>query len=1371
MKLTCPSKSQLREFLEGAVSDAEADEISDHVGDCSSCDGVLSTLENEQGDVLNELRNGLQFESLLVEPELQQLRNTARLPQIDKTTTPDVQPSNEKRIRDYRLVRKIGEGGMGTVYQAIHVHLGKSVALKILPVDKLQSQQSVDRFRQEMRAVGRVNHPNVVSASDAGTVDGQHFLVMELVEGADLDRIIHDRGPLDVADACEIVRQAALALQHAHDERLVHRDVKPSNIMLAVDGSVKLLDLGLAGLNNSEVESANDVIGNDRLTSFGQIMGTLDYMAPEQITASPLVDGRADVYALGATLFQLLTGRTPCGDRSEETPERIEAVLHNPPLDITSLRSDVSEELGTLLLKMLAKSADDRPQTASDVASALEIFSSDSDLVALAEACRTSLDIPSADIDVTDDVSFVVPQSAALSAPKEVVNVRRPKMAVALLGFVSLLAAIVYYIQTDKGIVRVEVLNPTFKVTIAGQTVTVKEGSNKPIELRPDEHDLVVKQGDTELVTDAFELRRNDKVAFKVQLLKGDVVITKDGKVSKSMPFPGKKPVKPVATKPDSTPMSTVPVRVLSGQGGKLTFSVMTPDGRWSMTGADDNIARIWDLKSKQETPRFVLKGHKRKVTWVSVSEDGKRAATASYDGTARVWDLTTQQTIAVLPAGRTGSGALYGEKGRSYDVSLNCVALSPNGRWVVTGDIRMTAILWDMNADEPEKSAKFLERRETTHFNYEGSRRWVQISPDGKWVATGSGDHVAQLWNLQAEDPTASPIVLKGHKRSMVNKVMFSGDSRWVATGGWDEFAQLWDLKAAEPAASPIVLSGLKKALSFVRFSANSARVFVGDIATVHMRELNSKLGTVKPIEMKVDKSYLRSVVVSPTGNWVRTIDTNKKVQLWDLNAAEPGSLAKMQYLKSPPDYDATAVRRFVTMNDDAKLRWWEMRFDAQQNADKETKPTAKEKSAISKVLTLSNPKGAHIIAMSDDHKSLAVAWRGERIQLWDVAKNQAIAPPARVDFDCARLGFARQRSVAYTMDFGGKLRLWDTRTGKLIGEPLSVRTGESSGFAPDFSPKGDLMVMEGKPGCVQFWDLSNGKPTAITQPIGTDRYLNDFKLSSDGKWCLVQTRPPYNDSNRRWSVLGYMMVGSTTVWDPKTGKKVAGPFTDNIDGFVYSAKNQFLMTFENDKDEIQSEAVIRFTGDQNWPIVRRIKVPARAALAKWIDDDRLLILGSQKGVRFGKPGEVPVVYVLPLNEKEPKISVVSPKDYFVRDVVLTHDGQHWVGIDPRSISCWKIGDKKPLWTRDLPRKTTRRRLLTGDGDWVMFHVRGGPAIVFTQADGEELLRKDKVTYAETKGPYVLICDDSGAEVWRDETSSSNRPAIIRLDLSSSAR
>ena len=196
MQLKCPSVDCLRDFLDGSIDDAEASKISSHVVECPGCDGVLSSLESEHGDVLETIRQGVQTENILREPEFEELRNTILVRQSDTDTTPNIdgQPTKGQRLRDYRLIKKIGEGGMGTIYQAVHVHLAKHVALKILPEDKLRSKQSVARFRQEMRAVGRVNHPNVVSASDAGTTDGHHFLVMELVQGADLARIIHDRG-------------------------------------------------------------------------------------------------------------------------------------------------------------------------------------------------------------------------------------------------------------------------------------------------------------------------------------------------------------------------------------------------------------------------------------------------------------------------------------------------------------------------------------------------------------------------------------------------------------------------------------------------------------------------------------------------------------------------------------------------------------------------------------------------------------------------------------------------------------------------------------------------------------------------------------------------------------------------------------------------------------------------------------------------------------------------------------------------------------------------------------------------------------------------------------------------------------------------
>ena len=193
----------------------------------------------------------------------------------------------------YRLVKKLGEGGMGSVWQALHTKLDKQVAVKVLPATWSRDPALLTRFEREMKAVGKLEHPNIVRAMDAGEFQGTHYLVMEFNEGLDLSAYIKQRGPQSVSNACEMVRQAALGLAHAHDAGLIHRDIKPSNLFLTKSGKLKILDLGLARVQG-------DNAGNGQtLTGFGQVLGTPDYMAPEQWENTHSVDGRSDLYALG----------------------------------------------------------------------------------------------------------------------------------------------------------------------------------------------------------------------------------------------------------------------------------------------------------------------------------------------------------------------------------------------------------------------------------------------------------------------------------------------------------------------------------------------------------------------------------------------------------------------------------------------------------------------------------------------------------------------------------------------------------------------------------------------------------------------------------------------------------------------------------------------------------------------------------------------------------------------------------------------------------------------------------------------------------------------------------------------------------------
>jgi serine/threonine protein kinase len=348
----------------------------------------LQTLENL-------LRKPLPPNSLSDDPECQ--RVVALIERIGKPAE-DESPSRlrdhmQEQLGHYQLLEKLGEGGMGAVYKALHGKLEKLVALKVLPAGRLKNEQAVARFEREMRAVGRLNHPNIVAAHDAGEIDGHHYLVMELVDGVDLSVLVRRCGPLPVAEACEVIRQAALGLDHAYAFGMVHRDIKPGNLMLTRDGQVKVLDMGLALLD--EMRGGGGAVVE--LTTSGQMMGTLDYMAPEQGTDSHQVDIRADVYSLGATLFKLISGQPPFfGPKYDSPISKLMALATEPPRVLAEVREDVPAELSALVARMLSKQVDERPATPREVVELLAPFVAGARLDEVARLA-TERDVPTGD--------------------------------------------------------------------------------------------------------------------------------------------------------------------------------------------------------------------------------------------------------------------------------------------------------------------------------------------------------------------------------------------------------------------------------------------------------------------------------------------------------------------------------------------------------------------------------------------------------------------------------------------------------------------------------------------------------------------------------------------------------------------------------------------------------------------------------------------------------------------------------------------------------------------------------------------------------------------------------------------------------------
>jgi WD40 repeat protein len=809
-----PSVEELVAFTLGTLDEEAQAPIEVHVASCTSCQERAA---NAPGDRFVELlrstyaltsrgaetfmeaaaqvQTPVLFAAVAGTEALAPAVAPAAPAESGRPEVPDAIPPELAHHERYRIVRLLGAGGMGAVYEVVHRVMQRPFALKVIKRAYTANAAALERFRREVRAAARLSHPNIVATTDAEDAGETHFLVMEYVEGTDLGRLVQERGPLSVDRACDYLRQAALGLQYAFEQGMVHRDLKPHNLMLTPDGRVKILDFGLACFA-SEVASAAG------LTGTGVVLGTVDYIPPEQADNARQADIRSDIYSLGCTLYHLLAGQPPF---PTGTPiQKVMAHVQKQPQPLTELRDDLPEGLMPVLERMMAKNPKHRYQTPAEVAVALEPFT-------FPPAAR-------------DNGWTVVLDN------RSVRRRRQPRflIAAAILAFLvaGLLGVGVYRIATDKGELVIETDNDDVEVVVrkggavvkiidtkTGKHVTLNSGDYElalqdgQVGLKLSPSKMTLKRGETVLATIIRETKPEE--VGEVRQFNGHTNVAraaaffKDGRRFVSCGFDRTLRVWDVATgkelarleghtrdEIDCLALSPDQRHLLSGGEdhtfrlwdvetgkqlhcfenlGRVIGLAVSADGRWALSGSSDPTLRLWDLKDRKEVHRF--DAHTGSVQGVAFSPDGRRAASGSWDRTIRLWDLDKRTEIACL-RGHTGN--------------VNSVAFSPDGSLLLSGSGDNSVRFWDAQTGK--------ELRSANHLGYVCS---VGFSPDGRRALSASNDGTVRLWDVN----TAKELHCFSRHRGMVYDVAFSPDGRSALSCGVDHTIRLWRLPDPPPA------------------------------------------------------------------------------------------------------------------------------------------------------------------------------------------------------------------------------------------------------------------------------------------------------------------------------------------------------------------------------------------------------------------------------------------------------------------------------------------------------------------------------------------------------------------------------------------
>jgi WD40 repeat protein len=693
------------------------------------------------------------------------------------------------------------------------------VALKVINSDRLRQPGAVERFHREAELAAQLAHPNIVTVLDADQVGDAHFMAQEFVEGTTLADWVFCQGPLASGEACHYALQVALGLQHAHEHGLVHRDIKPGNLLRTVDGQVKIADLGLARLvSDGTVEG---------LTAENEIMGTADYIAPEQIRSAHTCDIRADLYSLGCTLYYLLVGRPPFGGMG--LMEKLKAHAEKQPPRLSDLRPDLDPELVRLVEKLMAKEPIDRFQTPREAAEALAPFAEGAEVPPGTQGPGSS----------SETLRTIGRDHARPIAGSRARAVAATLLLCLLLGGGGLGGAI-YYIRTNYGELAISTTEPDVEVVVTenGRQVSVLDPRTATrVRLRPGRYRLAVstQEGEMAVWPESLTIERGGQIIARVESVPRSRALESHPTADHG-PAPDRRSDGAVRL-PESG-------RLLVGQASVNDASFL-PDGRHAVTVGRGPDMVLWDVPEGRAVRRF--ESHPDVVWSVAVSPDGRLAATAGQDKTGqqdfgiRLWDLETGRELRrLIGHGEIVSGLAFTADGKRlvssgwdrtlrfwkvatgtllrtevHEESLTALSVARDGQWIATGTTSGPVILWDETTGTRLRSL-------VGHVVASGA---VSFLPDAHRLLSGptdGDDAAALLWDLDAGRPRR---MLRGHAGPLL-RIVSSPDGRLAATGSVDQTVRLWDLETGHEVYRD---SGFKAPVGAVAFAPDGHSLLAG--------------------------------------------------------------------------------------------------------------------------------------------------------------------------------------------------------------------------------------------------------------------------------------------------------------------------------------------------------------------------------------------------------------------------------------------------------------------------------------------------------------------------------------------------------------